>query len=61
PLQPRQRRVQWGLDQRALSSHGVAADISQPGVVEGPGGARTGASPGRRLWFRLRRAGKYAG
>ncbi|MDH7502977.1 MAG: hypothetical protein QHJ82_09765, partial [Verrucomicrobiota bacterium] len=37
PLHLRQRRVQWGLDQRALPSDGVAGHISQPGVVEGLG------------------------
>ncbi|MGC8989038.1 MAG: hypothetical protein ACP5MD_02850, partial [Verrucomicrobiia bacterium] len=54
-------RVQWGLDQRALPGDGVAGHISQPGVVEGPGDARAGALLVGRLWFRLRRAGKYAG
>ncbi|MDH7503812.1 MAG: hypothetical protein QHJ82_14025, partial [Verrucomicrobiota bacterium] len=30
-------RVQWGLDQRALPTDGVAGHISQPGVAEGVG------------------------
>ncbi|MDH7504426.1 MAG: hypothetical protein QHJ82_17170, partial [Verrucomicrobiota bacterium] len=34
-VHPRQRCVQWGLDQRALPSDGVAGHISQPGVAEG--------------------------
>ncbi|MDH7502601.1 MAG: hypothetical protein QHJ82_07810, partial [Verrucomicrobiota bacterium] len=42
PLQPRQRRVQWGLDQRALPSDGVAGLISELGVAEGPGGRAGG-------------------
>ncbi|MGC8990292.1 MAG: hypothetical protein ACP5MD_09245, partial [Verrucomicrobiia bacterium] len=60
PLHRRQRRVQCGLDQRALPSDGVAGHISQTGAAEGPGGLQEpGALPVRRLWFRLRRAGKY--
>ncbi|HOK77276.1 MAG TPA: hypothetical protein PLW35_06085, partial [Verrucomicrobiota bacterium] len=43
-LQPRQRRVQWGFDQGAFPSDGVAGHISQPGVAEGPGGVQ---EPGR--------------
>ncbi|MGC8991394.1 MAG: hypothetical protein ACP5MD_14855, partial [Verrucomicrobiia bacterium] len=58
PLQPRQRRVQWGLDQSALPSDGVAGHISQPGVAEGPGCKSRGiarwatlvpATPGREI------------
>ena len=47
--------------QRALPCDGAGGHISQLGVVEGPGVQEPGALPVRRLWFRLRRAGKYAG
>ncbi|MGC8989436.1 MAG: hypothetical protein ACP5MD_04880 [Verrucomicrobiia bacterium] len=48
-----------GVDQSTCYGDGVAGHISQPGVVEGPG-ARAEGLPVRRLWFLLRRAGKYA-
>ena len=41
PLHPRQR-VRNRRDQRALPCDGVAGHIAQPGVAEGPGGARAG-------------------
>ena len=45
PLHPRQRRVQWGLDQGAPPSDGVAGHISKLGVAEGPGVQERGRCP----------------
>ena len=41
PLHPRQRLSNhW--DQRAVPCDGVEADISEPGMTEGPGGCKSG-------------------
>ena len=70
---PLSGKVSWGWElvwQRCVESRDggtfpvdrVAPDIPQPGVAESPRGCKSrGASPVRRFWFRLRRAGKYAG